>query len=160
MTSSTFEGAPALRKTSTLTGTLDLLGDKFPIADTSAFFFDTNYSPLGRIAANNYCVVTSKTPIPVTVRIGDNGNWFAATCYTSSSKLTRVGGSNVSYAIEPDGASTALMKIVYRAVDAAGNNLTSTETYRVTIFGAVTRVGEVGFLSQNGVTFSYVGQYQ
>lgn len=156
---STFEGFPSLKKSITTTGTLDMLGNQFPIGETSATFFDTNYSPLGNTGANVYCVVTSKTPIPITASIGDNGDWFMSTCYTDSSKLNRIGTSKVSYALEPEANTTALLKLVTQLTDTSGNRSPTNLTLRITTSGAVTRVDETGILNAAGVTLNYVGTY-
>lgn len=157
---STFEGFPALKKSLTTTGTVVLLGNSTPVADTSATFFDTNYSPLGSISGSIYCVASSKTTIPTSAHIGDNGNWFTSTCYTNSSKTTLFGTSTISYTLELEGGTTALLKLIVRTTDTAGNRSPITQTFRITTSGNLTRIEESGVFSVNGVMLSYVGKYQ
>lgn len=156
----TFEGMPALEKSMTSTGTLDMVGTQVPVADTTATFFDTNYNPIGNTGANIYCVVTSTTPIPTAARVGDNGNWSTSTCYTSSTKLTRLGTVTASYALEPEGDATALLKLVSRQIDTAGNSTSTSITFRVTTSGTLVRVEESGILTINGVTLNLVLRYR
>ena len=159
-TPSTFEGRPALKKSQTTTGELEIVGTKVPIADSTAGYFDSNYQPLGNIGANSYCVSTVTTPIPVSAKVGDNGSWYTSSCYTSSAKQTRLGTSSVSYTLEPAGDSTALFKVVNRFTDSVGNSSSSSFSWQISASGGVTRIAESGILAVDGVTLNFVGTYQ
>jgi hypothetical protein len=158
-TSSTFDGVPALRKALTLTGTMSVAGTSIPLAQTTYAFFDSNYKPLGKTGTGSYCATTAYTPLPGTARIGDNGAWYTLNCYTSSSKQVKVSTSIVSYVLEPDSSTTAVLKVVYQATSTSGNSGTTTETFRITTGGSLTRMEESGVLSESGVTLNYVARY-
>ncbi len=155
MTSATFEGNLAFKKSVTNTGTLDVLGNIVPVAFTSSLFFDSNYSPLGSDDANAYCIASQKTTLPATVRIGDNGSWYKLTCYTNSSKTVTGSTAFVSYSIEPDTASTALFKLITTV-----NGSPTSQTIRMNTSGTVARVSESGFLNINGIALTYTGIYR
>lgn len=153
--SATFEGVVALKKSLTNTGALIILGTSIPIATTVATYFDTSYSPIGSIAPNVYCIASATTPLPTTVRIGDNGSWYTLTCYTSSSKKVVDSTAFVSYSIEPETVTTALLKLITTI-----NGSPTSQTMRINTLGGVTRVSESGFLNVSGVAMNYTATYQ
>lgn len=157
----TFEGSPALKKSATITGSIILLGNTVPVAGTSVSFFDTNYNPLGNVTDNAYCVASSKIPMPAIAHIGDNGNWFTSTCYRDSSKAMPIGSGSYSYALEPEGGTTAFLKLIASTTDGAGNKGSPiVQTFRITTSGNLTRIEESGMLNVGGVVLSYVAKYQ
>lgn len=155
MVPATFEGAAALKKSVTNTGALIILGTSIPVATTVATYFDANYGPMGSSAQNVYCTTSAKTQLPTTVRIGDNGNWYTLTCYTNSCKTVVDSTAFVSYSIEPETVTTALLKLVTTI-----NGSPTSQTIRMNTSGGVTRVSESGFLNINGVALTYTGTYQ
>lgn len=146
---STFEGQSALRKDSTLTGTVNVNGQSAPVSDTTHAFFDTNYRPLGDTSNTSYCVVTSSTPIPAAATVGDNGPWYTETCYANSSKAISLGTASTSYGVEADTASTVLLKIVTQSSSSAGT-VPVTVTFRVGTSGQVTRLQDTTSFSSGG----------
>lgn len=155
MSAATFEGQAAQAKTTTVTGSYTVSGQSKTLASTTTAYVDSNYNPLG-FNGSSYTVVTSSTPIPTTARVGDTGTWYSATRYSSSSKSTRSGTESATYVLEPDTASTALLKIIQVQKDTNNSTTyTTTTTFRLTPSGALTRLTETGESSTSSLTATY-----
>lgn len=155
MSATTFEGQSAQVKTTTATGTLIANGQSIPLASSSTTYVDSNYNPLG-FNGSEYEVVTSSTPIPTTARVNDTAVWYSATRYTSSSKITRTGTTTATFVLEPDTASTALLKII-QVERNTSNTVTSTNTitFRMTPAGSLTRINETLVEGTTSLTATY-----
>lgn len=151
--SGTFEGRPALSKAITATGNLIVNGQTIPSAVTTTTYFDSNYVPLGTSGGTDYEVVTGAVTIPTTARIGDTGNLYTVTRWSSSSKTLQRGTTQVSYVLEPDTANTALFKLI-RVDKNNSNTTTSTATvsFQITPTGGITRKQET--LTESGVAIT------
>ena len=158
-TASSFEGTAGVKRTSTTTGTLQANGVSIPIADTSADFFGADNKPLGRTATGAYCVYANQTVIPVTAKIGDTAAWYSGTCYTGSSKTTKTGTTQVSYVLEPDTDTTAILKLVQKLTPTNGQTATATYAYRINTTGAITRLTESASLTDSGVLINLTISY-
>lgn len=132
---STFEGVVALGKTSTMTLTLSIEGKTYPSSVASTLYLDSNYNPIG-IIENGYSVVTRSTPLPETAKVGATGPWLTIDTYANFSKATRLEIDSVTYALEPETASTAIFKMI-RVSKKVGSATTQTTThiYRITPLG-------------------------
>jgi hypothetical protein len=111
-------------------------------AATSAVYYDTNYIPLGSsIPGTLYRVYAAGLVIPSTVSVGSTGAIGTSNNYSNSSKTTLVGQTTLSYVVEPDTDSTAIVNLIARTFDAAGH-LTSTEQdrYRISATGPIVPV--------------------
>lgn len=150
-TTSTFEGAPSIRRSSTTTGTIGASGISIPVADTGADYFGVDFKPLGRVASGAYCVYTNQTHIPAAATIGQSGTWYSGTCYTNSTKASRLGTTEVSYVLEADTASTATLKLIYKITGTGGQAASSTSAYRITTSGGYTRVSESASVTEGGM---------
>lgn len=159
-TVSTFEGATALRKTGTVTGSQTVGNVSVPVTGTSVGFFDTNYGPLGRTDSTTYCVTTTKTALPTSVRIGDTNTWYSQICYANSAKTTRLSSSDYSYVIEPFSESIALVKVNQRTVDSAGAVSNASTSFKLSTLGTMTRFQEVATVLSSGVLISLTLTYQ
>lgn len=155
LTSATFESQAAQQKTTTVTGSITANGTTIPLSSSSTTYVDSNYNPLG-ISGTDYAVVTSGTSIPTTARVNDTGNLYSTIRYASSTKATLRGTQTVSYVLEPDTASTALLKIISTERDSY-NTVTSnsTTTFRMTPAGALTRISETSVQGATSITLSY-----
>ena len=158
--SGNFEGQSALRKSTSVTGTLVANGVSVPLSDSGQAYFDTNYKPLGGTTALGYCVTVSATALPTTARIGDNGPWYTQDCYPSSSKVAKLGTVTTSYAVEPDSATSVLLRLIGRATDTAGNSIPLLSTFRVTTAGAITRLEETTSFAVGGDSLSLTISYR
>lgn len=151
----TFEGQAAQAKTTTATGTINANGQSVPLATTGTSYVSSNYDPLG-FSGSEYEVVSSSIPIPVTARINDTGTWYSSARYTSSSKTTRRGTATATFVLEPDTASTALLKIIRIEKDTTNTvTSTSTITFRMTPAGALTRLSETVLQGTTTMTATY-----
>ena len=155
LSSAVFESQNALKKTSVVTGSISGSGQTFPLGITTTTYVDSNYTPLGSSGAE-YAVYSSGNAIPLTARVNDTGIWYQSVRYTSSSKTSRLGTATASYVLEPDTASTALLKIVNVEKDTYGTTTsTQTLTFRITPTGGLTRLSEVGSEGNTALTLSY-----
>jgi len=160
----TFEGAPALRKTVAITGTVTAsaagANASAPLSSTADAFFDASNKPLGASGAGGYCVTTSHVPLPASAPVGSTGTWYSQDCFANSARLAKLGSVTVTYAVEPEGETTVLLKLLARTTDTAGASMPATSTLRVTAAGAVTRVSESTTVSASGATLTLNIAYQ
>ncbi len=155
LTSATFESQAAQQKTTTVTGSITANGTTIPLSSSSTTYVDSNYNPLGS-DDTDYTVVNSGASIPATARVNDTGTWYSTIRYTSSTKAIRRGTGSVSYVLEPDTASTALLKIILTERDNANSETSrSTATFRITPSGALTRISESFIEGSTSLTLSY-----
>lgn len=151
----TFEGQVAQAKNTTATGTINANGQSIPLATTGTSYVNSNYDPLG-FSGSEYEVVSSSIPIPATARINDTGTWYSSVRYTSSSKTTRKGTATATFVLEPDTASTALLKIIRIEKDTANAvTSTSTNTFRMTPAGTLTRLSETVLQGTTAMSLTY-----
>lgn len=142
LTNTTFERLPALQKVSVVTATLSANGQSLPLSATTTTYVDSNYNPLGSDGAD-YEVVSGSVTIPTTAKVNDAGVWYSSTLYSSSAKTSRSGTATVSFVMEPDTASTALLKILRIEKDPSGITTSSSSiSFRMTPSGSLTRLSE------------------
>lgn len=155
VTNSTFEGAAALQKTSTINASLTANGMTIPLATTLVSYVDSNYVPLGSVNGE-YLVVTGAITIPVTGKVNDAGVWFSANRYASSLKLNLLGTEVISYALLPDTATTALLNIIQVDKNLSGaTTMTTTLRFRMTPTGELTRLSEHAVAEATDLTVTY-----
>jgi hypothetical protein len=155
LTSATFESQAAQQKTTTVTGSITANGTNVPLSSSSTTYVDSNYNPLGS-NDTDYTVVNSGASIPATARVNDTGTWYSTIRYASSTKATQRGTGTVSYVLEPDTASTALLKIILVERDNSSNETyRSAVTFRMTPAGALTRISESAVEDSTSLTLSY-----
>ncbi|WP_133176083.1 hypothetical protein [Limnohabitans sp. Rim28] len=155
LTSASFESQAAQQKTTTVTGSMTVNGVTVPLSSSGTAYVDSNYNPLGTVG-DDYAVVTNGTTIPTTAKVNDTGILYSTILYSSSTKAVKRGTETVTYALEPDTASTALLKIIVTERDA--NNTQSsitTITFRITTAGELTRISETYFEGTTSLTFTY-----
>ena len=141
VSSGIFEGVSALVKTSTVTGSISVAGQSEPYAGTLLTYFDSNYVYLGEeLVGDYYSVATMVNSIPDFVKIGDTGVWYLSNNYSDISKTFLLTTSTVSYVVEPDTASTAILKIINTESD----GYFEVVSFRMTVNGSLTRISESG----------------
>ena len=142
LTSSTFEGASCLQQTTTLSGNFTANGVTVPFGGTSVDYYDNSYDYLGS-SGNTYSVVTSAFNLPDTAKVNDTGIIFVENEYADITKAVLLGTETVSFTIEADTASTAILKLITVEKDLS-NNVVSTDitTARITPSGDYTRLTE------------------
>lgn len=131
-TASTFQGSPALVKTSTVRVTRDSCvadgPNLTPVAPPGTevviteSFYSASLTPLGmRIPSTGATIVwTNTTPIPATVKVGD------------SAVLTSGNLGSITYLVEADTATSVFVKVVAQTSD-----MTATSTYSLTADGTL-----------------------
>ena len=151
----TFESVSALQKNSANTFTITANGITASDASSSSSYVDSNYIPLGH-SGTEYTVITGNVVIPMTARIGDSGTWSTENRYTNSSKTSLLGTTTTTYVLEPDTASTALLKIIDTEKNTSGTTTATTvETYRITPAGSITHVSATISKSPTYLTFTF-----
>ena len=136
-----FEGMEALQKVATATVTMTVNGVTVPVSATTLAYADATYYPLGSSAPGEYGVVTGVVNIPVTARINDTGIAYTENRYSSSSKFFFLGTTEMTFALEADTGSTALLKLIRTKKNASGTMTAQTiSTYRLTPTGVLTDI--------------------
>lgn len=106
------------------------------ISETTVNYYDTNYLLLGTAAqGGNYLVVNGSLNVPSSIKVGDAGVLGSMTRYTNSTKLTVNGSAQLSYVVESDTSSTALVTIATKSYSAS-NVLESTQLTKYKIDSA------------------------
>lgn len=155
LNATTFDGKSALGKTTVLTGTVSVNGQSSPYGGTSTGYVDSNYRPLGT-QADEYWVVTGTPTIPQTARVNDAGTMYTANRYANSTKATLLGTATVTYAVQPDSGSTALLRILVTQKTPGGTTtMTGISTYRMTPAGGMTRLTEEVQSGATALTLRY-----
>lgn len=155
LTSTVFEGKPALQATTTFNSTLTVNGSTLPVNSTSTDYYDTNYSPLGSLS-DEYRVLDAPQKIPDTVKAGDSGIFYTETRYSDSSKRTVVGTAEVSYEVLPDTATSLMIKVT--EVDINSGSVASmpiVDTFILTNTNSLVRVTETSSTSNLDLTINY-----
>ena len=165
VSSATFEGVSGFQKTTNTNESIQMGANttKVPRSSTSTGYTDSNYVPIG--SSNDvYAVVTGAVTIPQTGVVGDKGPLYTENYYSSNAKSPLLGTTEYTFAIEPDTAPTALLKLTQVKKDTSGTPLsTSTTTFRMTLAGGLTRLSDTtvsstisgSLTSTNSVTRTY-----
>ena len=156
LASSTFEGKSALAQTVVATGTISANGQSMPYGGTSTMYVDSNYQPLGSTSGSDYLVVSGTPTIPQTAKINDTGTLVTFTRYASGAKATVDGTQTVTFALLPDSASTAILRLVSTDKSISGTvTATGFMTYRITPVGTLTRISEEYQEGSTSLTLTY-----
>lgn len=152
----TFEGAAAQQRTTTVTGSIVANGQTISLASSSISWVDSNYVPLGDSGGSEYIVVTSSTPIPNAAHVNDTGTWYTANRYTNSNKTTLNGTRTVTYVLEADTATTALLSLIATDKNTSGTTTeTDVQQYRVTAAGTYTNVKQTAVKSGTNLVITF-----
>ncbi len=138
-TATTFNGVAALSSAITISMSLTNCTPA-SVAQTSTSYVDSNYVPLGDNSAGaGYGVFLAPLSIPASVSVGDTATVGTENWYTNSTKTTASGVDVMSYVVQSDTPSTAIIDLISKSYNAAGA-LTSTEQdyYRIDSTGALT----------------------
>jgi len=147
---------PALQRTTTSTGSLVVNGQTEPLNTLGIHWVDSNYVPKGESGGSEYLVVTGTSTIPTAARINDTGIFYTANRYASSTKAVFLGTETVSYVVEADTASTALLSIISVEKNKSGTTTsTSRNQYRITPAGTFTRIKTTGVEGNLLLTITY-----
>jgi hypothetical protein len=166
---STFFGDQAFASATTITGSYASNGQNTPFASTSTYYVDSNALLLGLINDDQGVVLNlTARSLPATVKVGDTGTLFQTTRYTTytrptqfnpypfSNSTTIQGTSSFTFVVEPDTASTAILKIIAYDKDTKGSDAgTSTTKLRITPDGSVTYISETTVVGSNSVVLTF-----
>jgi hypothetical protein len=156
LSAGTFEGVAAQQRTTTATGSIVVNGTTLPLNSSSIFWVDSNYVPKGGSGGTDYIVVTGTPTIPTAARVNDTGTLYTANRYSDSTKSVLRGTETVTYVLEADTATTALLKTINIEKNNS-NTTTSTSSaqYRITPAGAYKRVQETLVEGSTILTITY-----
>lgn len=158
-TTATFEGIAALAATQTMTGSYaNCLPATF--AQSSTAYFDSNYVPLGSNTVGvNYAVYLNPPTMPTSVAVGGTGTIGTQTLYTDSTKATGNGRADLSYVIEADTSTTAIVNVVAKLYNASSTLIaTEQDRWRIAATGAVVPVSvdiQYSSISTNHIVWTY-----
>ena len=156
LSAGTFEGVAAQQRTTTATGSVVANGVTIPLNSSSIRWVDSNYVPKGGSGGTDYIVVTGTPTIPTAARVNDTGTFYTANRYSNSTKSVLRGTQTVTYVLEADTATTALLKTITTEKDNS-NKTTSTASaqLRITPTGTITRVKETLLEGTTNLTITY-----
>lgn len=103
-----FETASAI--TATQTFVLATNCTTAPFTQTTVSYYDINYTPLGNETLGAYTVYSSFT-VPTTVKVGDTGTLGSGVSYKDNTKSITAGNTVITYTVEADTSTTAVIKI-------------------------------------------------
>jgi hypothetical protein len=129
-TSTTFEGGAALSAVSMLNINYTNCTPA-TISNTTTNYYTSNYAPLGA-SGDSYLVYTGTFNVPATAKVGDVGIIGNAVRYSNSSKTTQTGTAKLSYIVEADTETTAMITVATKAYSSS-NALETTQLtkYRI-----------------------------
>lgn len=110
-------------------------------AVTGTGYYDTNYSPLGSsILGVEFTKYASLPPaLPLSVKVGDTAAYATLNTYTDSTMSTATGQRFISYVIEADTTSTAIVNIITKGYNSTGQLIfTQQSRYRIAADGKLT----------------------
>ena len=156
LSAGTFAGLSAQQRTTTSTGSVLVNGTTNPINGSSISWVDSNYTPLGESGGTDYVLVTGTPNIPTTAHVYDTGTLYTANRYSDSGRNLLRGTKTVTYVLEADTATTALVTIIEEEKDTS-STLTSTSSsqFRITTTGTFTRIKETLLLTGVSITYTY-----
>ena len=129
-----------------------------PLApSTETLYVSPTYNLLGYTASGAYTVAAVPVTIPLTALVGSSGTIGAFNTFTSSAKLGVPATNVISWALEADTATTALMKLTQTIRTSAGVlSATQVDTFRITPAGGVTRISQTATIVGTGtLTLTY-----
>jgi len=112
----------------------------FPPTQTSTSYYgSSSYAPAGMSSANSYGEYNPPLPaIPTPVTVGSTGILGTENLYTDSGKATASGTLVLSYAVEPETSTTALVDFISKTYSTSGTlTLTEQDLYRISNTGTV-----------------------
>jgi hypothetical protein len=141
-TPATFESTAGVSTTTTLTGGYNNCTPA-SFASTTVSYFDTNYKLLGSATPGTDYVVSSISDLPISVKVGDTAQLGTANVYSTSTKQIKTGTRSLSYAVEADSESTAIINLIAKAYNTSNQLLfTQQSRYRINTSGQLTTVSK------------------
>ena len=144
-TSTTFEGNAALSSVSMLNINYTNCTPA-TISNTVTNYYNSNYAPLGA-SGDSYVGYTGAFNVPSAAKVGDVGIIGNAVRYSNSSKTSQTGTAKLSYIVEADTESTAMITVATKAY----NSSNTLETTQLTKY----RINSSNTLSLVSLTIQY-----
>jgi hypothetical protein len=156
LSAGTFEGSSAQQRTTTSTGSFIVNGQNIPLNSSGVDWYSSNYYPLGSSSGEDYVVVTGSAVIPTTVKVNDTAIIYTANIYSNSSKTLLRGTATMSYVVEADTETTALLTLISTEKNSVNTVIsTSTQQVRITPTGIFTRIKETYVEGSSALTLTY-----
>lgn len=152
--SGSFEGQTVIVKNIAVNGDLIVEGTSVPFTNSAKNYFSPSFAPLGTSTNGSYCVVRGPFAIPEFVKVGDSGPFAEVDCYSSSSKLAKIGTSVQTYAIEAASNDGARLKIVEAVKNTSGGQAENDSVFDISMDGAIQRRSESITFQDSGITFN------
>jgi len=156
LTSGTFEGISGFQQTTNTSLTIIAGGVSTPSTSVSTSWFDTNYNPIG-VTGDEYVVIDQPVgQLPVAAHVNDTGTWLTAKRYSDSTKATLNGTTTITYKLNADTATTALLSLIRVDKDNSGALIsTETQVYRITPTGSQTLLTDTLVETGTSLVFTY-----
>lgn len=156
----TFEGQSALSSAESITMSFTNCTPASIASTATGYYNSSNYYPLGfNNVGVNYGVYLTPPTIPSSVTVGGTAVIGTETLYTDSTKTVVNGREDLSYVIEADTSTTAIVNLIAKGYDASSTLLyTEQDRYRMTSTGALTPIS-VDIQYANGSTIHLVLKY-
>ncbi|MDA8454637.1 hypothetical protein M4R22_07670 [Acidovorax sp. GBBC 3334] len=152
----TFEGQPALRKSTVITLNFQTSSGSSTVDSTLINYYDSGYTvPRGAVISGLYSVTNTATPLPATAKAGDSGSWYTLRVYSDSGKWLQLGTATVNYSVQADTDSTLLLSVVTTATPVLGTPIVNTSTYRLAATGAAVPLTETATSSGTDLQITY-----
>jgi hypothetical protein len=141
-TPATFAGSAALAANQTATVNFSNCQPSLSTA-SGTNYFDSTYALLGStVTGVEYAKFSSGTTpvgLPTAAKVGDTGTLSTLTTYTDANATTVTGSRTVTYAIEADTATTAVLNVIVKTYDTSNAlQVTQQSRYRVAADGSLT----------------------
>ncbi len=158
----TFEGAAALCKTRTTSGSITVTVGASSTTQALTPSLSATYTTLatylvGFTSATSYSITAAPVILPVAAKVGDAGTVGILTTYASAAKGPVQSINILSWALGADTASTAIFTLA-QTIQNPGGIVTATQidSYRLTPAGAVTPINAVATVAGAGtLTFTF-----
>ena len=141
-----FEGQNALVATTSVVGSITVIGQTLSISSSSQGYLSPAYEPLGYAGNGQYCVAPAPGWYPTTVIVGQTGPVVSYNCYTDSTMTMPTGSESLSFAVGPGPTlSTATVSLIDTFVDLSNVQVSrAQDNYVIDTGGNYTFVSESG----------------
>lgn len=106
-----FEGSGALSSVSVISGQFSNCTPASFSETATNFYSPVSYQPIGYRAPQSYVTYANSTMIPSSIKVGDVGLIGLTSRYSDSSKSILTGTQELSYTVEADSATSAMVTL-------------------------------------------------
>jgi hypothetical protein len=153
LSNSIFQSVAVLAKTVTASTVMNVNGVSTPFPLTVTYYFDSNYLPVGSTEGADCIKVKGPVNIPSTVKVGDSGLMYSFSRFGSCISVFENRFGTVTYAVEPESATSVLVKLTEIQKDVVNQVAKSVSTtISVDVNGQAKRISEVSVDQYNVTT--------